>query len=660
MNKFLLLTTLSVGTALACKAENAVPLELMDLSNVTTGWRDVGVNESCEGNPLRVGRRTWAKGLGVHAPSKAVFDLEGHAVRFEATVGVDDESFGTVTFRVLGDGRELWSSGRVSAGDKVRTRDVKVDLAGGQSLTLEVTDFDGNRDGDHADWLDARVVFRDGAFGSDDPRRTRQLGALTPPASAAPRINGTSVMGVRPGRPVLWRVPVTGEAPVACTVSGLPEGLSFDPATRVISGRVPQRGEHALAVTAANAKGKAVRTLTLKVGDAVGLTPSLGWCACGLGEAATADKVKSVAEALVRSGVADHGWCYVSVADLWQDKARAADGTIRSNARFADMKGLADFLHARGLRLGLGSASAQQTARGGAGSWLHEEQDARTFAAWGCDAVSYRWTDPGRELGGSGLSRQMLPFLLMGRAVASCGRDMIFADCQDGANRVATWGRCVDATSWRVTAPVRESWRQMMGAVNQQRRLWHFSEPGRVNDAGPLFVGCRPLTNAPVLTPNELYTQVSLWTLLASPMTLVCDVENLDPLSLSLLTNDEVLEIAQDPLCAAGARVASKDRADVWVRPLSDGAFALGLVNRDMKDSEVAADLAALGFEGSWMVRDCWRQTDEGVVTGRYAKSVPGHATHLARLTPRPGARLRGEVRDVRDADWLDIFAAGR
>jgi len=659
MNKFLL-TTLSVVTSLACKAENVTPLDLMDLSNVTTGWRDVGVNESCEGNPLRVGSRTWTKGLGVHAPSKAVFDLEGNAVRFEATVGVDDESFGTVTFRVLGDGKELWNSGRVSARDKVRTRDVKVGLAGVQSLTLEVTDFDGNRDGDHADWLDARVIFKDGAYGSDDPRQTRQLGALTPSVAASPRINGPSVIGARPGRPVLWRVPVTGEAPVACTVSGLPEGLAFDPATRILSGSVSQRGEYALKVTAGNAKGKAVRTLSLKVGDAVGLTPSLGWCACGLGEAVSADKVEAAAEALVRSGLADHGWCYVSVADLWQDKSRSADGTIRPNANFADVKGLADFLHARGLKLGLGSVTSLETARGGAGSWLHEEQDARTFAAWGCDAVTYRWVDPGRELGGSGLSRQMLPFLLMGRAVASCGRDMLFAVCQDGVNRVATWGRCVDATSWRVSGPVRPVWRQVTGAINRQCRFWHFSEPGRVNDAGPLFVGCSPMPNAPRLTPNELYTQVSVWSLLSSPLTLVCDVERLDPLSIGILTNDEVLEIGQDPLCAAGARVASKGRSDVWVKPLADGSFALGLVNRDMKDSEVAADLVALGFEGSWKVRDCWRQADEGVVTGRYAKGVPGHATHLVRLTPQPGAKLRGDVRDVRDCDWLDIFAAGR
>jgi len=671
MKNWMLMTA---GATLACGAANVAPIELMDTTDVTTGWREPGINRSCEGRPLRVGGRTWEKGLGVHAPSKGVFDLEGNAARFEATVGVDDESFGTVTFRVLGDGKLLWDSGRISARDKTRTKDVSVDLAGVQILTLEVTDFDGNRDGDHADWLDARITFRDGAYGSADPRQTRQLGILTPAPAAAPRINGTTVLGVRPGRPVLWRLPVTGEAPIACVVAGLPKGLSFDPVTRILSGAVAARGDHALEFTATNARGTATRTLTLKVGDRIGLTPAMGWNSwnCFMGDV-TAEKVKRAADALVASGLADHGWSYVNIDDFWQNKAgakdatltgpaRTADGTIVPNTRFPDMKGLADYVHAKGLKIGLYSSPGPTTCGGCTGSFGHEEQDARTYAAWGYDYLKYDWCSYGDVAKGDGLARAMKPYLVMGRALAAQERDIVFSLCQYGMDRVSTWGRCVDGHSWRTTGDVFDSWPKIAAAINQQRRLWYFSAPGAFNDPDMLCVG-RMRWNAMMgsrLSPNEQYTHVSLWALVAAPLMIGCDLERLDAFTRNLLVNDEVIAIDQDPLGKGAARVAECGRGEVWMRPLADGSLAAGLYNRGLKEIEIAVDFAALGLEGAWAVRDCWRQADEGVATGRYVRSVPGHATHLVRLVPQAGARLRAGLCDVRDNDWLAVFAAGR
>ena len=149
------------------------------------------------------------------------------------------------------------------------------------------------------------------------------------------------------------------------------------------------------------------------------------------------------------------------------------------------------------------------------------------------------------------------------------------------------------------------------------------------------------------LAPNEQYTHISLWALAAAPLMIGCDMTKLDDFTLSLLRNDEVIAIDQDPLGKAAACIVDKGGYDVWARPLADGSIAVGLLNYGLEEREIAFDIAAAGMEGEWMVRDCWRQKDEGTAKGVYKASVYGHATHLVRFIPGNDAKLR--VADIRE-----------
>jgi hypothetical protein len=136
------------------------------------------------------------------------------------------------------------------------------------------------------------------------------------------------------------------------------------------------------------------------------------------------------------------------------------------------------------------------------------------------------------------------------------------------------------------------------------------------------------------LTPNEQYTHVSLWSLVAAPLIFSGDVTRLDPFTLSLLTNDEVIDVDQDPLGKPGRRVLRRGPLEVWARDLEDGSRALGLFNRGEGTVEVTAAWADVGLSGKQTVRDLWRQRQVGVFDGKYATPVGRHGVVMVRLTP--------------------------
>lgn len=411
--------TLFLETLAEQKVGECVPIDQLDTSDVTCGWRTAQINRSILGNALTIGKRTFAKGLGVHAPSRGVFEMGGAAKCFEATVGVDDEEHGggSVEFKVWGDDRLLWSSGLMRGSQAPRTKDVKVDLTGVNWLTLEVTDGGNGIDCDHADWADARVTFKDlrGLAAA-----TRQLGILTPKVAEVPRINGPTVYGVRPGHPILYRVPVTGEGPLKVTVEGLglAKGLAYDSKTRVLSGAIEMAGDYRLKITAANAKGSATRDFTIRVGETISLTPALGWNSWNcFASSVTPEKVRAAADAMVSSGLADHGWSYVNIDDFWETWPES------------EMKPLADYIHSRGLKAGLYSSPGPKTCGGCRGSWGREAQDAKSFADWGYDYLKYDWCSYGKVAMGKDLSRAMYPYLVMGKALRAQNRDIVFSLC---------------------------------------------------------------------------------------------------------------------------------------------------------------------------------------------------------------------------------------
>ena len=662
--------------ALACASEGVaytVPCEQFDVSKVLRGKGEAEVACAAIEKRFSTTAHKHFFGMRIPAPFAVEIPVGGDALTFEASCGVDKAGErGKLVMKVFGDGRELWSSGTVAWGDAEEVQ-AKVDVRGVQALVLSADPVEGTGDGAGAVWGEARLEYAEGKILPNDVRRTsRQLGILTPESRPDPRVNGPRVYGVRPGRPILYRVPATGAEPLRVEVLGLDGaglgGVTYDPRTRILSGSIDEPGDYALAVRASNARGADEKPFVIKVGETISLTPAMGWSSWNaFGGKVSDEKVRRAADALVATGLADHGYAYVNIDDFWQcipERAeedpeldgplRDAEGRIAANRRFPDMKGLVDFIHAKGLKAGIYSSPGPFTCGRAAGSWRHEEFDAKTFAEWGFDYLKHDWCFYDEVAFGKGVDRAMYPYLVMGAALRHQKRDIVLSLCQYGMENVSAWGRCVGAQSWRTTGDVFDTWASVSAAIEKQKRLFLYAGPGAWNDPDMLCVGavCWNDGKSSRLAPNEQYTHISLWALVAAPLLVGCDLERIDDFTLSLLSNDEVIEIDQDPLGKAAGCIAEGDGWEIWARPLADGSIAAGLYNRSNREQTVRFDMEKAGLMCKWRVRDVWRQEDVGVFMGAYEASVPGHATHLVRLYPCRCGRLRDDVVDIRDAAW--------
>ena len=659
-------------SAFAVAPSTTAWLDELNLAPMTSGWETPRAKLTIEGKPLVVKGVTFGRGVGTHAASDIIVMTRGAAARFHASVGVPDETKGkgTIIFEVLADGRTVATSGVMKGGEAAKPLDA--DLTGATNVILRVTDAEDGEEFDHAVWGDAVFTLVPGGDPRPDYHRgrlaqtnepifqtaavpvlqTTQFGILTPPAGPAPRINGPRSFGVRPGHPILFSLPVAGERPMTFSAKGLPPGAVFDAKTGRLSGAVTKPGTYRIVFAATNAKGSATRDFDLVVGDKIALTPPMGWNSWNcFAYAVSAKDIKAAADAMVKAGLVDHGWSYINIDDFWQHKeniygdksledllgpARDAQGQIVPNKRFPDMKGLADYVHGLGLKIGLYSSPGPLTCGGCYASWQHEEQDAKTYAAWGFDYLKYDWCSYSRVGTSGSLKGAMKPYLQMGAALKAQDRDIVFSLCQYGMQNVSTWGAAAGGQCWRTTGDITDTWASMIGIADQQDGLGLFTAPDAWNDPDMLVVGrlgwgrLRPTR----LTPNEQYTHISLWSILAAPLLIGCDMTQLDAFTLNLLENDEVLDINQSPDARGATRIAHDRNGDVWVRPLADGDYAAVLVNRTLAEGEVVFKFADAGLQGTWAVRDLWRQQDLGQRSGELRATLPGHAPLFVRLHP--------------------------
>ncbi len=649
------LAVMVLGAAMPCLAADppgatVLPLSKLDLTLMTAGWEQPRANRSVESAPLRIGGREFASGVGTHAESEFTVEVRG-AREFKAQVGVDDEvggGRGSVEFVVEGDGRELWRSGVMKQGDPAHA--VAVPLAGVTSLVLRVCAAGDGIQYDHADWADA-VFLCDGPAPVARAPAAEEAVVLTPPPPPTPRINGPRVYGARPGHPVIFRIPATGDRPMTFSAEGLPAGLTLDPQTGILSGAVAEPGSYRILLRAANARGQAQRDFRLEIGDRIALTPPMGWNSWNCFAHAVTDRnIRDAARIFVEKGLVDHGWSYVNIDDFWETKpetddptlqgpARDGQGRILTNPRFPDMKGLTDYIHSLGLKTGLYSSPGPLTCGGCVGSYQFEEQDARRYAEWGFDYLKYDWCSYGRIAKGQSLYELMKPYFVMRDALRRQDRDIVFSLCQYGMGNVSAWGDKVGGQLWRTTGDITDTWDSLSGIGFSQNGLEHFAGPGNWNDPDMLivgWVGWGPRLHPTRLTPNEQYTHISLWCLLAAPLLIGCDLTKLDDFTLGLLTNDEVLEVNQDPLGRQASRVAQAGGAEVWAKAMEDGSLAVGLFNRGGSAARVAAAWKDLGLAGPQRARDLWRQKDLGVVDEELVADVPRHGVVLIRLWPAP------------------------
>ncbi len=481
---------------------------------------------------------------------------------------------------------------------------------------------------------------------------------LTPQPGPQPRINGARIFGVRPGSPFLFTIPATGSRPLQFGADDLPQGLKVDTKTGQITGMLTKLGEYAVTLKADNKYGTARRPLKIVCGDTLALTPHMGWNSWYIWENHVTDKiVRAAADAMVSSGMVDHGYMYINIDDCWavrpdshdptlQGKAREPQGKINSNPRFPDMRALTDYIHAKGLKAGIYSSPGALTCAKHVASYQYELQDVERFVEWGFDFLKYDWCSYNRIAPNPDRAALQKPYRLISDILRKQPRDIVLNLCQYGMGNVWEWGREVGGNSWRTAGDLGQTFEGIATAlfrdgfdVFAQNNLHNYGKPGGWNDPDYLLLGYlsnwKGSTAPTPLTPNEQYTHVSLWCLVAAPLIFSGDITRVDEFTLSLLCNDEVIEVDQDPLGKPGRRVFKEGDLEVWAKDMEDGSKAVGLFNRGENDARVTVKWQDLGIRGKQKVRDLWRQKDLTVAGGEFGSSVGRHGVVLVRLFPR-------------------------
>ena len=353
-------------------------------------------------------------------------------------------------------------------------------------------------------------------------------------------------------------------------------------------------------------------------------TPPMGWNSwnkfAGRIDDAT---VRGIADAMASSGMKQSGYVYVNIDDTWE-AGRDAQGNIQTNKKFPDMKALADYVHKKGLKLGIYSSPGPDTCAGYEGSYGHEEQDAKTYAAWGIDYLKYDWCGA-RTL----YTDQEMPAIYqkMGDALRATGRPIVYSLCQYGRIDVWKWGADVGGNLWRTTGDIRDTWESMTRIGFGQNELAEWARPGHWNDPDMLEIGNGGMSE------TEYKTHMSLWAILAAPLLAGNDLRSMTPAVLEILTNREVIAVDQDKDGKQGKRVWKSGDQEIWSRPLAGGALAVALFNRATEATKVTVRWADLGVNGKAKLRDLWLHQDVEWQGPEFSATVPGHGVVMLRVS---------------------------
>lgn len=355
-------------------------------------------------------------------------------------------------------------------------------------------------------------------------------------------------------------------------------------------------------------------------------TPPMGWNSWNLFEDKVTDQVvRTMADAMVSSGMKDAGYVYVNIDDTWEG-TRDANGVLRSNSKFPDMKALADYVHSKGLKLGIYSSPGPRTCAGYPATYMHEKQDAELFAGWGIDYLKYDWCSASSIYKNDDLQPI---YQLMGEALESTGRPMVFSLCEYGMGDVEKWGADVGGNLWRTTGDIRDDWDSMIDNIHKQVKTAPFAGPGHWNDPDMLEIGNGHMTT------EEYRTHMSLWALTAAPLLAGNDIRTMSDDTKSILLNKEVIAVDQDP-AGKQASPVKDGNLERWTKALADGGVAVGVVNYGTTPAAVTISEKDLGIAAPIAsARDLWAHKDIQFKKGAYSTTVPAHGVLLVRVRIR-------------------------
>ncbi|MFZ0742789.1 MAG: glycoside hydrolase family 27 protein [Terracidiphilus sp.] len=371
----------------------------------------------------------------------------------------------------------------------------------------------------------------------------------------------------------------------------------------------------------------------------VAQTPPMGWNSWNFFFDKVNDKdIRAAADELVSSGMKDAGYTYVNIDDTWEGQ-RDANGVLHTNSKFPDMKALADYVHSKGLKIGIYSGPGPTTCGGYAGSLGHEEQDAKMYASWGIDYLKYDLCSFIPEVmekqapndKAAQMRLMIAAYDKMSKALKATGRPIVFSLCQYGWDAVWEWAPALGGNLWRTTGDITPDWDRIYTILSQQEGLEAYAGPGHWNDPDMLEVGNGKLSLA------ENRTHFSMWAMLAAPLLAGNDLPNMKPEIKSILTNSDVIAIDQDPLGKQARRVYSDGEVDVWARHLKGGAMAVAVLNAGSdrySTHPFHLDLAKLGLHGTQQAKDLWTGK-EMELTNNMPMELASHDILLVRI-PAP------------------------
>lgn len=375
-------------------------------------------------------------------------------------------------------------------------------------------------------------------------------------------------------------------------------------------------------------------------------TPPMGWMTWNyFGDDINEAAIRQMADAMVASGLVDAGYKYIFIDDGWQGGRDKYNNIIADPEKFpSGIKALADYVHGKGMKLGIYSDAAPLTCAGYTASLHFEEQDARTFASWGIDYLKYDYCHAPEDR-----ATAIARYTKMANALRNSGRDIVFGVCEWGQRDPWLWAAEAGGQLWRTTYDVRDKWVRkptdgggegIIDILDINAELNEFAGPGRWNDPDMLVVGLYGKSGpsgdlgGTGMTDVEYQSQMSLWSLMAAPLIATNDMRNMNEATKRILLNSEIIAIDQDPLGKQATRVRHNDAWDVFVKLLYNGDIAIGILNRSGKEQEFKLKFRDIQLEGKYTIRDVWQHEDIGKGK-KWKGKVDSHETKVFRLSRR-------------------------
>ncbi len=658
---FLSFTILVTGFFTSCRHSYEVWLDDLEIKKYSQDISSPLPVNPGSGDTIKIGDQKFNRGIGVKFVSALSFFPNGKAKRFTASAGpgMNAPDPTPVKFYVIGDRKILFESRIMGRGEP--PEDIDVSLEGIRGVGLLVVKAGEIRQRSVSWWADAKFIMLEDK-GLQPVMDSEKKYILTPSPGDTPEIHSAKVFGATPGNPFFYTIAATGIHPLHYSARHLPPGLTLDPVTGIITGRINRRGTWQVRLKVQNASGEDEQALTIISGDTIALTPPMGWNGWNSwARDIDREKVISSADAMVNSGLAGFGWTYINIDDTWEGQRGGLYNGIQPNEKFRDFAEMVDYIHSLGLKAGLYSTPWISTYAGYTGCsspfsegyfpdsvrenhreyryvgrYTFEPEDARQMAAWGIDFLKYDWhlTLPPAE--------RMLD------ALRHSGRDIVYSLSNSAPfDQAAQWAET--ANMWRTGGDIRDTWLSLYSSAFSIDKWAPFAGPGHWNDPDMLVLGnvSTGMDLHPTrLTPDEQYSHMSIYCLLSAPLILGCPLESLDPFTINLLTNDEVLEIDQDPLGKPARLKKNENGVQIWVKTMEDGSYAAGIFNTaeygntpdsffrwgDEKPLEFTFDPASVGLTGKWRFRDVWRQKDLDEGNPAPTFTIPFHGVILLKM----------------------------